>query len=115
MAHPPRHERKQILAITLALSGFFGTLILSQFPTPLNYILMAVGNWCLCFYGMQESMKTRHLIMGKYMLNSDECNRFAIPFSLIISGLYVVPFIGSLLAYSASIVLSYLIPDLIDW
>ena len=115
MSQLSRYERKLYVSVTLAICGFFCTLILSKFPLPMGYVCIAVANWYIYFRGIKESMKARHLIMGRYMVSSHDCNMIAIPLGLIIAGIRMYPCIGPLASCIVSGLVGHYIPNLIKW
>ncbi len=117
---PKREDRKEQLSIGLAACGAFGTLILSQFPAPLNYVLIAGANYLLCYHGQKMAVKTRHLYIGSLLnktgQNKNVFQQNAMLGGAIAGGLSVLPFgSGTFLSVLASGCMGYIIPEVISW
>ncbi len=115
---PSRDQRKLSVAIETAVCGVFGTLILSQFPAPLSYILIAVGNYGLIHYGFERSMEARHLHIGSLVnrlrRNQREYNSNAIVAGLVVGGFSTLP-LGGLLSCCVSGLIGFHATELINW
>jgi hypothetical protein len=117
---PKREDRKENLSVSLATAGALGTLVLNQFPSPFNYVLIAGYNYLLCYHGQKMAMKARHLYMGslvnKIGRNKDIYQQNALIGATIAGGLAILPFgTGTLFSTIASGCIGYLVPEIICW
>jgi len=115
---PSREDRKEAVAVTYAVCGLFGTLILSQFPSPINHVLIAAGNYALFMSSQESAMEARHIHVGSFFNrlegNQKVYNKNAMLAGLITGGLSVLP-LGTLLSCAASGLIGYHSTEIVNW